>query len=185
MPESTYVSITRALLGFAPFIGPYLDLQDAHARQLAAHDAYVNGNGTYSDYAKAAGAELLAGGFLILDALSVGFGETAVVFAKASGRNAIEHEGQRWLRTPTTADKAEAWRKVGGTCPDCGVILTNKPGPNQMNLDHPEAYSTHGPIDPSQSIARCRTCNLEKSNISLSDWNEYQKHGIWTSTKEE
>ena len=104
---------------------------------------------------------------------------TAVVGALAG---IVAH---RWLREPTVADKAEAWRRVGGTCPDCGVILTDKPGPNQMNLDHPEPFSTHGPIDPSEAVARCRTCNLEKTNMSLSDWVEYVKHGIWTWTKGE
>jgi RHS repeat-associated protein len=143
LPESTYVSITREMLGFVPFIGPWLDLQDAIARESAAHDAYVNDTGPYSDYAKAWAAEGLAVGFLALDILTLGEAEGAVVFAKASGRAAAEHQASRFLRTPTTADRAALWRRQGGLDPHTRGILGK-----DAHLDHIQSFAKHGPADP-------------------------------------
>jgi RHS repeat-associated protein len=97
--------------------------------------------------------------------------------------------GPRWTRQPTLADRGEVYGRQHGRCWGCGEHMTRKKGPRQMQLDHPNDFSTHGKIDPLDSIGLCATCNKTKSNVPLSWWafivgarntDDYLKNGPWS-----
>lgn len=102
--------------GFVPFVGPYLDMVRAKEAQTAAHEAYMANTGTYGAFASALGAEVLAGGFLALDAFTLGsfsYARASGILFSTTGRNVLEHQATRVLVTEAeqTASRTK-WRTI-------------------------------------------------------------------------